>query len=171
MRRESSKATLSPANYLPAVTTAVLFMHLIGALLFVAGVVLAAAGFEHARRRERPSEVALLLRLARSGVLLVLIGGALLLVCGLGLVSLEHIGYDTGWVDLAIALFALTVTLGALGGRRPKEARKLATRLADEGIAKSPELHVLLDDPLSRLANYSSLCLVVAIVALMVFKP
>jgi hypothetical protein len=38
-----------------------LFFHLFGALLFVAGIVLAGAGFELARRQETPAEVALLL--------------------------------------------------------------------------------------------------------------
>jgi len=33
-----------------------LFFHLFGALLFVAGIVLAGAAFEAARRREQPAE-------------------------------------------------------------------------------------------------------------------
>lgn len=65
----------------------------------------------------------------------------------------------------------MALILGGLGGQRPKKARKLATRLADEGRATTPELRDLLDDRLSRLANYASATLVVAILALMVFKP
>jgi hypothetical protein len=34
-----------------------LFFHILGALLFVAGIVLAGAAFEAARRRERPAEI------------------------------------------------------------------------------------------------------------------
>lgn len=148
-----------------------LFLHLAGALLFVAGIALAGVAFESARRREQPAEIALLLSLTRSGVVLVAAGGLLLLGCGLWLVSLEDVGYGAGWVDAAIALFAVALILGGLGGQRPKEARKLATRLADEGRATTPELRDLLDDRLSRLANYASATLVVAILALMVFKP
>jgi len=48
-----------------------MFSHLLGALLFVSGLVLAGAAFEAARRRQRPSEIALLLGLTRVGVLLV----------------------------------------------------------------------------------------------------
>jgi hypothetical protein len=72
-----------------------LFFHLLGALLFVAGIVLAGVCFEVERRRERPAEIALLLGLTRMGV--VLVGGAVLLLgFGLWLVHLKHFGYDAG---------------------------------------------------------------------------
>ncbi len=148
-----------------------LFFHLLGALLFVAGIVLAGVAFEAARRRERPAEIALLLGLTRFGVLLVVLGGLLLLGCGLWLVNLEDVGYGAGWINAAIALFALSLVLGGLGGQRPKQARELATRLTSEGGRAGAELRALLDDPLSRAANYASAALVLAILALMVFKP
>lgn len=153
------------------VTNVVLFLHIAGALVFVAGVFVAGAGFESARRRERPAEIALLLGLTRWGVALVGAGGLLLLVCGLWLAGLEDIGYGAGWVDAALALFAAAMLLGGLAGQRPKQARQLAARLAAEGREASPELRSLLDDPLSRVANYVSAALIVAILALMVFKP
>jgi len=149
----------------------VLFLHLLGALLFVAGITLAGVAFETARRRERPAEVALLLGLTRYGVILVISGGLLLLVCGLWLVHLEGVGYGAPWVDAAIALFVLALLLGALGGQRPKQARKLASRAADEDGQPDVEFRALLDDPLSRGANYASAALVLAILGLMVFKP
>jgi len=149
----------------------VLFFHLLGVLLFAAGIVVAGLAFETALRPERPAEVALLLGLSRFGVLLVVSGGLLLLVCGLWLVDLEGIGYGAGWIDAAIALFAVALLLGGLGGQRSKQARKLATRLAAEGGHAGAELRALLDDPLSRAANYASAAIVLAILALMVFKP
>ncbi len=148
-----------------------LFFHLLGALLFVAGIVLAGVAFEAARRHERPAEIALVLGLARIGVLMVGVGGALLLVFGLWLVHLGHFSLTAGWVDAAIALYFVVLALGGLGGQRPKQARLLATRLAAEHAAASGELRALLDDRLSRGANYVSLLLVLAILALMVFKP
>ncbi len=150
---------------------ALLFFHLLGALLFAAGIVLAGVAFESARRREQPAEIALLLGLTRFGVLLVVSGGLLLLACGLWLVDQERIGYGASWIDAAIALFAVALLLGGVGGQRPKQARKLATRLASEGRQSGAELRALLDDPLSRAANYASTALVLAILALMVFKP
>jgi uncharacterized membrane protein len=148
-----------------------LFFHLLGALLFVAGIVVAGVGFEAARRRERPAEIALLLALTRTGVLLVAVGALLLLGFGLWLVHLEHVGYDAGWVDASSALYLIVLVLGGIGGQRPKRARRLAARLATEHAPANAELRALLDDPLSLAANYISAALVFAILALMVFKP
>jgi uncharacterized membrane protein len=148
-----------------------LFFHLIGSLLFVSGIVLVGVGFETARRRTRPDDVALLLGVARIGVLLVAIGGVLLPAFGLWLVHLGHFGYRSGWVDASIALYMAALALGGLGGRRPRQARKLATRLAREHATVNGELRALLDDRPSRAANYVAALIVLAILVLMVFKP
>jgi uncharacterized membrane protein len=150
---------------------AALFLHLVGAFLLVAGVVVAGVAFEAARRRNSPAEIAMLLNLTRTGVLLVGLGTLLVLAFGLWLVDLGHWGYGTGWVVAALGLFALTLVLGTAGGRRPKLARKLATRLHEEGSAATPELRALLDDRAALAANYLSAVLLLAIVVLMVFKP
>lgn len=148
-----------------------LFLHLVGAFLFVAGVTVAGVAFEAARRRRRPSEVALLLGLTRVGVLLVAAGALIVLPFGLWLVHLGRFGYGAGWVNAALALLVVVSILGAVGGQRPKQARKLATRLAQEGDVESAELRALLDDPIALTLNYLSAALVVAIIVLMVFKP
>jgi uncharacterized membrane protein len=148
-----------------------LLLHLLGAFLFVAGVTVAGVAFEAARRRTRPSEVALLLGLTRIGVLLVALGALIVLPFGLWLVHLERVGYRTGWVDAALALFVVVSVLGAVGGRRPKRARKLAARLAQEEDAETAELRALLDDRVALTLNYLSAVLLVAIIVLMVFKP
>lgn len=148
-----------------------LLFHLLGALLFVAGIVLAGVCFEVARRRERAAEIALLLGLTRIGVVLVGVGALLLLGFGLWLVHLDHFGYGAAWVDAAITLYFVALALGAAGGRRPKQARRLASRLAADGLPANPELRALLDDRVSRAQNYASLLVVLVILALMVFKP
>lgn len=147
------------------------FFHILGVMLFVAGMALAGAAFEAARRQQRPSEIALLLGLTRVGVVLVAVGTVLAGGFGLWLVHLGDWGYGTGWVDVSIVLFLVVIGLGGVGGRRPKEARLLASRLAAEDVAASRELRVLLDDRVSRAENYASLLLVLVIIALMVFKP
>jgi uncharacterized membrane protein len=150
----------------------VLFLHLLGVLTFVAGIAVAGIPFEAARRRDDAGEIAILLGLTRYGVVLVGSGALLLFVCGLWLVGLEQeVGFGTGWVDAAIALFLIAVALGSLGGRVPKKARLLATDLADGDQSVNPSLRALLDDPVSRAANYASAVLVLAVLALMVFKP
>jgi uncharacterized membrane protein len=148
-----------------------LLFHLLGALLFFAGIILAGVAFEVARRRERPSDIALLLGLTRIGVVLVGAGALLLLAFGVWLVHLEHLSYGIGWIRTSIALYVVALGLGAVGGRRPKHARHLATELAAANAATSPGLRSLLNDPWSLVANYGSGALVVAILVLMVFKP
>jgi uncharacterized membrane protein len=148
-----------------------LFFHLLGALLFVAGIILAGVAFEAARRRQRPADIVLLLGLTRVGVVLVGIGALLVLGFGLWLVHLGGFGYGAGWIDAAIALYLAALVLGAIGGRRPKQARQLATRLAGEDAPASAELRALINDPLSLTANYTAAAAVLAILALMVFKP
>lgn len=148
-----------------------LFLHVLGAILFGSGVIVAGIAHEAARRRYVPGEIALLLGSARFGVLLVGIGGLLLLGSGLWLVEASGAGFGARWVQAALGLFLLAAVLGAAGGRRPKQARLLAARLAREGKPTGPELRRLLGDPVSLLLNYVSAALVVAILVLMIWKP
>ena len=148
-----------------------LFFHLLGAFAFVAGTIVAGVAFETARRKTTPAEIALLLSLSRIGVLLVALGTLLVLGFGLWLVHLGAWGYGAGWVDAALGLLAATVVLGTVGGQRPKRARKLAGKLAAEQAPVNDELRALLDDRATLATNYVSALMLLAIIALMVFKP
>lgn len=147
-----------------------LLVHILGVLLFFGGALVAGVMFEAARRRERPSEIALLLGVSRVGALLVAAGA--LLTFGGGMWLAEEVDqFGATWLRTSLALFLLSIVLGALGGQRPKRARRLARRSAGEGDAMSPELRRLLDDPLSLAANYASTALVLVILVLMVWQP
>ena len=147
-----------------------LVAHILGALLFFGGALVAGVVFEAAARRQRPSEVALLLGLARVGAAIVLVGAVLVLGTGLWLASeIDQLRAD--WVVAALVLFVLALVLGAMGGQRPKRARRLATDLVRAGENSSSELRKLLTDPWSRAANYASSALVIAILFLMVWQP
>jgi uncharacterized membrane protein len=148
-----------------------LFLHLFGVLLFVAGIVVAGVAFEAARRRDQPGEVALLLGLTRVGVLLVAVGALMVLAFGLWLVHLEGFSYGAGWIDAALGLYVVALVLGGYGGQRPKQARLLANRLAAQNAPPSAELRALLAHRPSIAANYGAGLAVLAILALMVFKP
>ena len=150
---------------------AALFLHVLGVVLFFSGMAVAGAGYLTAARRERPSEIALLLGVTRAGVLLVAVGTVLILGFGLWLVDLAGYSFGDGWVSAALALFVVSSALGAIGGRRPKEARLLATRLAREGDAPDQALQRLLRDRAALWMNYSAALAAFAILALMVFKP
>jgi hypothetical protein len=150
----------------------VLFFHIFGVMLFISGIVVAGIAFEAARRRQRAEEVALLLGLGRAAVPLVGLGALLLFACGLWLVGLEEeLDYGTAWVSAAIAIFVVAMGLGGYGGQRPKQARMLASQLAERGDGVTAELRALLDNPVSRAANYASAALILVVLALMVFKP
>ncbi len=71
----------------------------------------------------------------------------------------------------SLGLSVAALLLGALGGQRPKHARRLATKLAGDGDEMTPELRRLLDDRPSRIANYGSSLLVLLIHLLMVWQP
>jgi uncharacterized membrane protein len=148
-----------------------LFFHLLGAFVLISGTVVAGVAFEAARRRNTPAEIALLLGLSRVGVLLVGLGTLLVLAFGLWLVELGHWGYGAGWVVAALVLLSLTILLGAAGGQRPKRARQLALGMRDGPTPDAPRLRALLDDRAALAANYISALLLLAIIALMVFKP
>lgn len=147
-----------------------LVAHILGAFLLFGGALVAGVLFEAAARRERPSEVALLLGLARVGAAVVLVGAALVLVAGLWLASdIDQLGET--WVVVSLVLFVAALVLGAAGGQRPKRARRMASALAERGAEPSSELRRLVNDPWSRSANYASSALVVVILVLMVWQP
>lgn len=148
-----------------------LFLHLVGAFLFVGGSILAAALRVAAMRRERPGEVALLLRAVRPAVPVV--AGGLVLTVGIGFWLADRLGYDLGatWLTLTFVLVAWMLAVGAVAGRADRHTRELAERLAAEGATSSPELARRLLDPLNLALNASMLAATVAIVALMVWKP
>lgn len=117
-----------------------LLLHIGGAIAYFAGIALAGVAFIAARRRERPSEIAAVLALARTGVLLALAGTAVLLGFALWLVDLSgSIGIGDGWVSAALALFVTAAVLGGVAGQAPKKARKLAADLADGDDRSTPE--------------------------------
>lgn len=144
---------------------AALFFHLVGIVLFFSGTALAAGGLYTARGRTQAGEIAALLRLARWGALLVLAGAALVLGFGAWLVDLTPWTLGDGWLAWSLGLFLASILLGALGGRRFRQARKAAE--ADD----QEELSRLLRDPASDALNAASTLAAVAVLALMVWKP
>ena len=148
-----------------------LFFHLVGAFCFFAGGAVAATLQVGALRRERPSEILTLLRLTRAGVLLVLVGAVLTLVFGIALA--QHIGYGLtpAWIRAALGLWLTSVALGAAGGRTARQARYLAEERAAAGDEPSEELRALVAHRPSLILSWISGALLLAILALMVWRP
>jgi hypothetical protein len=72
---------------------------------------------------------------------------------------------------VALGLFAAALAIGAAGGRRPRQARRLAARLAESGRGASPELYDLLADRASAATNHLAALMIMIIIALMVWRP
>lgn len=153
-----------------ALTHVLLFFHLLGAVSFFAGAAVVGTLQLAAIRRERPSEILALLRLTRVGVALVGSGALLTLGFGIALAEHEGLGLSPAWIQVALALWVAAMALGGYGGRTARHARHLAAQLAEEGDAPSPELHALLAAPIPLAASYASGLMLLAILALMVWK-
>jgi uncharacterized membrane protein len=143
----------------------------IGAFLFVSGAVAAGALQTLATRREKPSEIAVLLALTRPAVAVVGVGALLTLGLGAWLVHEEGWSWGDGWITAALLLWIASVVLGGIGGRSARHTRYLAERLAAEGDRPSEDLRRALADPVARALNYGSFLAVVAVLALMIWKP
>jgi uncharacterized membrane protein len=153
------------------VTNWLLLFHLVGAFCLIAGAAVAGTLQVAALRRERPSEIAVLLRATRPGVILVAVGAALALGFGIALASHLGYGFSPAWIQASLGLWAAAVALGAAGGRTARHARHLAEALAASGDAPSPELRALVAHRPSLVLSWVSSILIGAIVVLMVWRP
>lgn len=154
-----------------ALTHVLLFFHLLGAVSFFAGAAVVGMLQLAAIRRQRPSEVYALLRLAPTGAALVGAGALLTLSFGIALAQHQSFGFSPAWIQAALGLWVAAMVSGAYGGRTARHARHLAERLATEGDAPSSELHALVAAPLPLAASFASGLMLVAILAVMVWQP
>jgi uncharacterized membrane protein len=122
-------------------------------------------------RRERPSEVSALLRLAPVGAALVGLGALLTLVFGIALAEHEGFGFSPAWIQAALGLWIASMAVGGLGGRTARHARHLAERLVAEGDRPRGELHALAAAPVPLVASLASGLMLLAVLALMVWQP
>jgi uncharacterized membrane protein len=152
-------------------THVLLFFHLLGAVALFAGAAVVGTLQLAAIRRERPSDVYALLRLAPVGAALVGAGALLTLVFGIALAEHEGFGFSPAWIRAALGLWVAAMAVGGYGGRTARHARQLAARLAAEGDAPSDELRALVGAPVPLAASCASGLMLAAILALMVWKP
>ena len=147
------------------------FLHVTGAFLVLGGAVFAGILNFFAMRRDRPSEVVTLYSLVRYAA--AAIGVGMFVTLGLGLWLVEDVDYSWGdaWIVLALILWAIAGALGGQGGKRERETRELAERLAAEGDAPSAELRARMRDPVTLALSWGSGVAVLAILALMIWKP
>jgi uncharacterized membrane protein len=148
-----------------------LFFHVTGAFLLLGGAFFAGIFNVAALRRERPSEIALLLGLTRLAVAAIGVGLLVTIAFGLWLVHEVDYGWGDAWIVASLVLWALSGFLGSRGGRMQRESRALAERLAGEGDTPSVELRAHLRNPLALALSWSSGLVALAILGLMIWKP
>jgi uncharacterized membrane protein len=150
-----------------------LFFHITGAFLLVGGGVIAAAlNIAALRSGRRPSEILLLFGLIRRiAVPLIGIGTLLLFVFGLWLVHEAGYGYGDGWIVAAIVLLILGNAIGGYAGNRDRRTAEYARELAAQGDEPSAELRARVRDPISIAGSYGSGLILVALLAIMIWKP
>lgn len=148
-----------------------LLVHILGAFLFVSGSVVAGILAFYAMQRDKPSEIALLLRLVRPVVIVVAVGS--LVALGMGIWLADYVGYGIGkgWVVAAIVLWAASGALAAPAGTMLRHTRELAEQLAQDGDVPSDELRLAVRNPRALAMNVAAFALLIAILVLMVWKP
>jgi uncharacterized membrane protein len=149
-----------------------LIFHVAGAFLVLGGAMLAGVFNVAAMRRQRPSEIVVLYRLTQIAVRSITLGMFVALAFGIWLVAdLDFVKWSNTWVILALVLWVVASALGGIGGRREQETHRLAEQLAAEGDTPSPELRARLRDPVTLALSWGSGLAVIAILAVMIWKP
>jgi uncharacterized membrane protein len=150
-----------------------LLVHLLGVAFLFSGMSIAGVAHSAARRRELPSEIALLLGLTRTGVLFVMVGSLMVLIGGFWLIEESDGFYSLGdwWISAALVLLLGSFVLGGIGGQQPKRARLRAEELARVDDTPSDELQNMLDQPLALWLNYGAAAAIFLAFVLMIWKP
>jgi uncharacterized membrane protein len=148
-----------------------LFLHITGAFLLLGGGVVAGALNVAALRRDRPSEILVLFGLIRIAVVAIIAGTVLAFVFGLWLVNEVGYGFGDTWIVAAIVLLIAGNAIGGYAGSRDARTAKLAEELVARGDTPSAELQARVRDPITLVCNYGSGLILVALLALMIWKP
>lgn len=151
-----------------------LFAHVIGLMLLTGGVSISIAAKALARRRDDPSTIHALWQLGYGAVRLVAMPGSLLLLlAGGALVHLSNGAYawSEPWIAGAVAAWAASALIGIfVHGPRSRTVRAMASAEAATGsTTASATLRERAQGGV--LAGGIDAALLVAMVALMVFKP
>jgi uncharacterized membrane protein len=149
-----------------------LFLHILSAFALVGGAVAIQAFWVASVLRERPSEIALLMRLAKIPELVINIGAFGVLIFGIWLaLDLDTYSIWDGWILASLVLWVVAAALGGIGGSRAAKARLEAERLAGADDVATPALLAQVRDPLTAALTWGSAVTMLVILVLMTWKP
>ncbi|MEI8104514.1 MAG: DUF2269 family protein [Actinomycetes bacterium] len=148
-----------------------LALHVTGAFLLLGGAVFASVFAALLLRTERPSDIAVLLRLGRAAVIALSAGELLAYVLGLWLA--HHRGYSFGafWIVASLVLLVVVSITSKKGAKRDRVTREHAEELAQAGDEPSPELRARLRAPIGLALSWGTTGALLVILALMIWQP
>ena len=150
----------------------ILSLHVLSAFALVAAEVAFTVMVVALWRTDSPARVAAMMRIARTGTLLVMIGMAGTLVFGIWLaISLDAYKLWDGWVIAALILWALGGFLGQKSGEGYQAGGELGEKLAAEGVTSSPELAESFGASRAFWFHNATLLVVLLILVVMIWKP
>jgi uncharacterized membrane protein len=145
-----------------------LFFHVAGAFMVVAGLVFLGVALIVAWRRERTDEAAVALWLAKPNARLFDVGGVALLIFGLWLVfHQDAYGITDGWILLGLGLWLVAAILGSRAARRYAAVADVAAA----GTTPAAELRARVQDSTGLLLYVLTVLAVLIAIAVMIFKP
>lgn len=152
-------------------TAPLLFLHLLGAFTLFGGGLYATVLRLAALRPSDASRIATLLGAARLAVPFV--GAGFLVAVIFGALLVSEAGFDWGatWLSITFVLLAALLVVGAFAGRQDRHTRELAERIAGGSGESEAELAARLRDPLNLALNGGMMLAMLAVIALMVWKP
>lgn len=149
--------------------TIVLFVHVLGAIAYIFGAGARLLALASLRRAHRVEQVRIVSTIDNLLGPIFGIGLLLLLAAGLYL-TITIWGFQTGWIDVALASVVLMAPFSAaLLEPRRRAIGKLARELPDGAIPEALSMRIY--DPVLRTAVQTLLVLLLGIVFLMTVKP
>ena len=150
----------------------ILALHLLAAFALIAAEVAFTVMVVALWRTDSPARVAGMMRVAKTGTLLVMIGMAGTLVFGIWLaISLDAYKLWDGWVIAALILWALGGFLGQKSGEGYQAGGELGEKLAADGVTSSPELAESFGASRAFWFHTATLLVVLLILVVMIWKP
>ena len=145
-----------------------LYAHLLGVGLLLAGLGAHTVSVERLRRSETTKELAALMSTIELGTKLVLIGGPLLIAAGLTM-AIRSWSLTDGWIATSIVLVVGQGVLGSIVDRRLQVVR---SALGDRpGEKPSGDLSARIADPVLHAGSGVSVAVIAEILLLMSVKP
>jgi hypothetical protein len=150
----------------------ILSLHVLSAFALVAAEVAFTIMVVSLWRSDSPARVAGMMRVAKVGALMVMIGISGTLIFGIWLaISLDAYQLWDGWVIAALILWALGGFLGQKSGEGYTAGGELAEKLSAEGVTSSPELAETFGASRAFWFHNATLIVVLLILIVMIWKP